>query len=55
MVYSICNDGEIKRHKLFKDTFGGMFGLENTFLADEIVKKHDETDEERHANRKAKL
>lgn len=54
-VYSICNDGEIKRHKLFKDTFGGMFGLENKFLAEEIVKKHVETDEERHANRRAKL
>jgi hypothetical protein len=34
MVYTICNDGEIKRHKLFKDTFLGMYSLENKFLAE---------------------
>lgn len=33
MVYTLCNDGEIQRHKLFKDTFLGMYSLENHYYA----------------------
>lgn len=32
-----------------------MYSLENRFLAEEIVNKHEETHEERYKNRKAKL
>lgn len=44
MVYTICNDGEIRRHKLFKDTFLGTYSLENHYYAEESVKKMLETD-----------
>ena len=40
MVYTICNDGEIKRHKLFKHTFEEMFSLSNSMLAEESIKKN---------------
>lgn len=55
MVYTICNDGEIKRHKLFKDTFLGMYGLQNRFIAEQTVRKNMETNEQRLKNRKANL
>lgn len=54
-AYTICNDGSIKRHKNLKETFEAMYSLENRFLAEEIVNKHEETHEERYKNRKAKL
>lgn len=29
LVYTICNDGEIKRHKLFKNTLNDNYSLES--------------------------
>jgi hypothetical protein len=41
LVYTICNDGEIKRHKLFKNILSDNYSLDSFEMAMETVKKQD--------------
>ncbi len=45
LVYTICNDGEIKRHKLFKNILSDNYSLNSFEMAMETVKKQDECNE----------
>ena len=42
LVYNICNDGEIKRHKLFKNILSDNYSLDSFVYAMETVKKQEE-------------
>ena len=42
LVYTICNDGEIKRHKLFKNILSDNYSLNSFAYAMETVKKQEE-------------
>lgn len=41
LVYTICNDGEIKRHKLFTNILSDNYSLDSFEGAMETVKKQD--------------
>jgi hypothetical protein len=42
LVYTICNDGEIKRHKLFKNILNDNYSLDTLEIAMETVTKQEE-------------
>lgn len=43
LVYTICNDGEIKRHKLFKNILSDSYSLDSFTKAKEILRKNEDT------------
>jgi hypothetical protein len=51
LVYTICNDGEIKRHKLFKNILNDNYTLDSVEKAKEILKKNEDTSELRLSKR----
>lgn len=55
LVYTICNDGEIKRHKLFKNILNDNYSLESFGFAMETVKKQEEFNEVRLQKREETL
>lgn len=55
LVYTICNDGEIKRHKLFKNILSDNYSLDSFERTKATVKKHEETAEARLLKREETL
>ncbi len=47
LVYTICNDGEIKRHKLFKNILSDNYSLDTFLKAKMTVNLNEETNEAR--------
>ena len=55
LVYTLCNDGEIKRHKLFKNFINDKYSLSNASFARQEVEYDESTDMERLMRRKETL
>jgi hypothetical protein len=55
LVYTLCNDGEIKRHKLFKNILNDKYSLANASFAREQIAYDEATDHERLLRRQETL
>lgn len=44
LVYTVCNDGEIKRHKLFKNIINDLYSLFNASFVKEQLRQEDLVD-----------
>jgi hypothetical protein len=55
LVYTICNDGEIKRHKLFKNILSDNYSLDTFQKAKMTVNINEETNEMRLSKREETL
>jgi hypothetical protein len=52
LVYTLCNDGEIKRHKLFKNILNNKYSLSNWVFVKEQLEYDTLTNTERLKKRK---
>jgi hypothetical protein len=52
LVYTLCNDGEIKRHQLFKEILNNKYSLNNAVFAKEQIAYDEATNTERLKRRK---
>ena len=52
LVYTLCNDGEIKRHQLFKNILNNKYALSNSVFVKEQLEYDMLTNTERLAKRK---
>lgn len=55
LVYTVCNDGDIKRHKLFKNFINDKYSLDNADFAREQLKFDELTDSQRLKKRRETL